>query len=69
MTEVVVITGATNGVGRAIAARFARDGARVALRARGRDGLDGTATAVERLAARRWRGRPTSPTPSGPRGA
>ena len=49
MTDVVVITGATKGVGRAVAERFARDGARIALLARGRDGLDGTVKAVERL--------------------
>jgi NAD(P)-dependent dehydrogenase (short-subunit alcohol dehydrogenase family) len=49
MSEVVVITGATAGVGRAVAERFARDGARIALLARGRKGLDGTARAVERL--------------------
>ena len=49
MSDVVVVTGATKGVGRAISERFARDGARIALLARGRDGLDGTVRAVERL--------------------
>ncbi len=47
--EVVVVTGATSGVGRAIVERFARDGAQIALLARGREGLDETADAVERL--------------------
>src|SRR3954447_20760765 len=49
MSEVVVVTGATSGVGRAIVERFAREGAHIALLARGRDGLDATVEAVERL--------------------
>lgn len=40
--EVVVITGASAGVGRATAQRFARQGAAIAVLARGQDGLDGT---------------------------
>lgn len=47
--EVVVVTGASAGLGRAIARRFARDGAAVALLARGRDGLEGARRDVERL--------------------
>ncbi len=47
--ETVVITGATAGVGRATARAFARRGARIALLARGADGL--TATAAEVRAA------------------
>jgi short-subunit dehydrogenase len=39
--EVVVITGASAGVGRAVAQRFARAGARIGLIARGLDGLEG----------------------------
>jgi NAD(P)-dependent dehydrogenase (short-subunit alcohol dehydrogenase family) len=46
-SEVVVITGAGAGVGRAVARRFARDGARVALIARGRDSLEGVRREVE----------------------
>ena len=45
--EVVVITGASGGVGRAAARRFAADGARVALLARGRRGLEGAAREVK----------------------
>src|SRR5579875_1959260 len=44
---VVVITGASGGVGRAVARRFAADGARIALIARGRKGLEGAAREVE----------------------
>ena len=47
--EVVVITGASAGVGRATAHRFARDGARIALIARGSDGLEVAAEEVRRL--------------------
>ena len=49
---VVVITGGTAGVGRATAQRFARDGARIAVLARGRDGLDATAAEIEALGGR-----------------
>ncbi len=45
--EVVVITGASAGVGRAAVRRFARDGARIGLVARGTDGLDAARAEVE----------------------
>ena len=46
-SEVVVITGASAGVGRATARRFARDGAAIGLIARGRDGLEAVRSEVE----------------------
>jgi short-subunit dehydrogenase len=45
--EVVVITGASSGIGRAIAKRFAEDGCKVALLARGEDALEGAQRDVE----------------------
>ncbi len=47
MPEVVVVTGASAGVGRATARAFARRGAHVALLARGREGLAGAREDVE----------------------
>ena len=48
-SEVVVITGASAGVGRATAQRFAKEGARIGLIARGIDGLEGARKDVEKL--------------------
>ena len=50
--EVVVITGASAGVGRAAARRFAQAGASVALLARGEDGLEAARREVEELGGR-----------------
>ncbi|MFI1564723.1 SDR family oxidoreductase [Streptomyces sp. NPDC020490] len=46
--KTVVVTGASGGVGRATALAFARRGDRVALLARGREGLAGAADEVQR---------------------
>ena len=48
-SEVVVITGASAGLGRTIARAFAKEGAHVALIARGRDALEATRREVEFL--------------------
>lgn len=45
----IVVTGASAGVGRATVRAFAREGARLGLIARGRDGLEGAKRDVERL--------------------
>lgn len=47
--EVVVVTGASGGVGRAIAHAFAKRGAKLALLARGEQGLDGARVECESL--------------------
>jgi NAD(P)-dependent dehydrogenase (short-subunit alcohol dehydrogenase family) len=49
MSRVVVVTGASAGVGRATAQAFGKRGDRVALLARGEDGLDGAREEVESL--------------------
>ena len=47
--EVVVITGASAGVGRCVVREFAKNGAHIGLLARGRAGLEGARRDVERL--------------------
>lgn len=44
--EVVFVTGASSGVGRAVAEAFGKRGARVGLLSRNEDGLNGAATAI-----------------------
>jgi NAD(P)-dependent dehydrogenase (short-subunit alcohol dehydrogenase family) len=51
-SEVVVITGASAGVGRATARAFARRGARIGLLARGHQGLEGARQEAETNGAR-----------------
>lgn len=51
-SEVVVVTGASAGVGRATVREFARQGASIGLLARGRDGLEGARRDVEQLGGR-----------------
>jgi NAD(P)-dependent dehydrogenase (short-subunit alcohol dehydrogenase family) len=50
--QVVVVTGASAGLGRAIACAWARRGARIALLARGADGLEAARREVEDLGGR-----------------
>jgi NAD(P)-dependent dehydrogenase (short-subunit alcohol dehydrogenase family) len=52
MSEVVVVTGASGGVGRAIAHAFGKRGAHVALLARGEPALQGVKAEVERAGGR-----------------
>jgi NAD(P)-dependent dehydrogenase (short-subunit alcohol dehydrogenase family) len=52
MSLVVVVTGASAGVGRAVARRFAENGALIALIARGRDGLEAAKRDVEERGGR-----------------
>jgi short-subunit dehydrogenase len=50
--QVVVLTGASSGIGRQTAIEFARRGARLVLAARNTEALDTLATEVERLGSR-----------------
>ena len=48
-SEVVVITGASAGIGRATVRAYARRGASIGLLARGQEGLEGARREVEKL--------------------
>jgi short-subunit dehydrogenase len=50
--EVVVVTGASAGIGRAVVREFAKQGASIGLLARGTEGLDGARRDVEAAGAR-----------------
>lgn len=50
--QVVVITGASGGIGRAAAEQFARRGATIALLARGEEGLDAAVAQAQQLGAK-----------------
>jgi len=52
MREVVVVTGASAGVGRAVVRELAAEGASIGLIARGQAGLEGARADVERLGGR-----------------
>ncbi|HZZ70835.1 MAG TPA: SDR family oxidoreductase [Pirellulales bacterium] len=52
--EVVVITGASAGVGRATVREFARNGAKIGLIARGKAGLEAACREVEELGGTPW---------------
>src|SRR5690606_41585928 len=52
--KIVVVTGASAGVGRATAVEFARQGATVALLARGKAGLEGARAEVGAAGGKAW---------------
>ena len=62
----VCVQGGTKGMGRAAAERFAADGARVVVLARGREAIDETVDALHRLGSPEAFGVTTDLTERGP---
>lgn len=52
--RIVVVTGASAGIGRATAVEFARQGATVAILARGEAGLEGARREIEKAGGQAW---------------
>jgi NAD(P)-dependent dehydrogenase (short-subunit alcohol dehydrogenase family) len=65
--KVAIVTGASSGIGRAIAALFAAEGAHVVVAARRRERLDSLVDAIEGAAAPPARSPATSRTKPMPR--
>ncbi len=61
--KVALVTGASQGIGRATALALAEAGAKVAVAARNADKLASLVAEIEGTAARRWPSRWTSPMP------
>ena len=64
--KVAVVTGASRGIGRAIALGLAVEGCRVAIGARGAEALEAGAEEVRAGGGRRWRCRATFPSRAAP---